>query len=222
MHSRKGRTASFYVLNSHYESDMNRTHPASPAVMARGNKHRTNLKWKPSSQSLMKFAVVVSALGMLTSYKLNAAELEPDLPVGDTPQLWVWFEKGTHKLNVDAKGVILKGYDPVAYFTQHRAVKGNPKHQTTYQGATYYFNSAADLAIFKKSPSNYVPQYGGFCANSMKDRKAADTDPTVFFITKGKLYVCTSPAAEQEFRAHEGENIKKADQNWGDQYEWFY
>ncbi|MBV9273717.1 MAG: YHS domain-containing protein [Verrucomicrobia bacterium] len=182
----------------------------------------------------MKFAVFVTALGMLTSYKvhasglepelsvLKAAGLEPDLPVGDTPQLQVWFEKGTHKLNVDSKGVILKGYDPVAYFTLHRAVKGNPKYQSAYQGATYYFASAADLATFKKDPSKYIPQYGGFCANSMKDRKATDIDPTVFFITKGKLYVCSSPAAEKEFRTHEEENIKKADQNWGEEYEWFY
>jgi hypothetical protein len=30
-------------------------------------------------------------------------------------------------VNCDKNGVILKGYDPVAYFTQNRAVKGNPK-----------------------------------------------------------------------------------------------
>jgi len=30
-------------------------------------------------------------------------------------------------VNVDKNGVILKGYDPVAYFKQSRAVKGNPK-----------------------------------------------------------------------------------------------
>ena len=34
----------------------------------------------------------------------------------------VWVEKGAHKVNVDSKGVILKGYDPVAYFTQNKAV----------------------------------------------------------------------------------------------------
>lgn len=43
----------------------------------------------------------------------------------------MWLEKGAHKLNVDAKGVILKGYDPVAYFSQQKAVKGSPKYQTT-------------------------------------------------------------------------------------------
>jgi hypothetical protein len=32
-------------------------------------------------------------------------------------------------------GVILNGYDVVAYFTQHKAIKGMVKYQTTYQGA---------------------------------------------------------------------------------------
>jgi YHS domain-containing protein len=58
----------------------------------------------------------------------------------------IWVEKAIRKLNVDSNGVILKGYDPVAYFTQNKAVKGSSKYQSTYQGATYYFSSAADLA----------------------------------------------------------------------------
>jgi hypothetical protein len=33
--------------------------------------------------------------------------------------------------------VILKGYDPVAYFKQGRPVKGNPSIVSTYHGATY-------------------------------------------------------------------------------------
>jgi hypothetical protein len=41
-----------------------------------------------------------------------------------------------------------------------------------------------------------------------------DSDPTVFFIVKGKLYVCSSPAAEREFRAHEDEDIVTANRNW--------
>jgi hypothetical protein len=45
----------------------------------------------------------------------------------------VSVEKGTHKVNVDSSGVILKGYDPVAYFVQNKAVKGSSKYRSTYQ-----------------------------------------------------------------------------------------
>ena len=65
----------------------------------------------------------------------------------------VWVEKGSRKVNVDSNGVILKGYDTVAYFTQKKAVKGSSKYESTYQGAIYYFSSAADLATFKRNPS---------------------------------------------------------------------
>src|SRR5271156_6522401 len=48
------------------------------------------------------------------------------------------------RMDVDSNGVILKGYDPVAYFNRHQAVKGNPAIQTKFGGAIYYFVSAAD------------------------------------------------------------------------------
>jgi YHS domain-containing protein len=126
----------------------------------------------------------------------------------------VWVEKGSHKVNVDSNGLILKGYDPVAYFVQNKAVKGSPQYTSTYQGAKYYFSSAANLATFKKNPSKYVPQYGGFCANGVKNNQLRDCDPTVFFIAKGKLYLCESPSVLQEFRAHEDEDIVTANRNW--------
>jgi YHS domain-containing protein len=118
------------------------------------------------------------------------------------------------KVNVDKDGVILKGYDPVAYFKQNQAVKGDPKYSSSYGGAKYYFASADDKAEFDKSPAKYAPQYGGFCANGMTKRKLHDIDPNVFFIYKGKLYVCENKKAGDTFYSHPAANIKKADANW--------
>jgi YHS domain-containing protein len=118
------------------------------------------------------------------------------------------------RINVDTKGVILKGYDPVAYFTRHQAVKGNPSIQTRFGGAIYYFSSAADKAAFDKNPSRYVPQYGAFCANHVRKNELRDSDPTVFFIYKGKLYVCYSTADRKEFGSNMHESIRRADENW--------
>jgi YHS domain-containing protein len=118
------------------------------------------------------------------------------------------------KLNVDQKGVILKGYDPVAYFKQGKAVKGKEKISSTYGGATYYFASAEDKSEFDKNPAKYKPQYGGWCANGMLKGKLADTDPNEFFIYKGKLFVCTGAEQLKNFEAKPDENIKKADKKW--------
>jgi YHS domain-containing protein len=118
------------------------------------------------------------------------------------------------KVNVDKNGVILKGYDAVAYFNQKRAVKGDPKFSSSYGGATYYFASAGDKTEFDKTPAKYAPQYGGYCAHSMLKRKLSDIDPNVFFVYKGKLYVCSTPKAGKEFYSDPDTNIKKADANW--------
>jgi YHS domain-containing protein len=122
--------------------------------------------------------------------------------------------KNAPKLNLDANGVILKGYDPVAYFKQGKAVKGKPSIKSTYNGAIYEFASEADKADFDKSPDKFAPQYGGFCAYSMSRHRAKDVDPNVFFIYKGKLYVCTNRAGLKVFSSAPDANIKKADDNW--------
>jgi YHS domain-containing protein len=118
------------------------------------------------------------------------------------------------KVNVDANGVILKGYDPVAYFTRHQAVKGNPAIQTRFGGAIYYFVSVADKVAFSKNPSRYVPQYGAFCAYHLSKGELKDSDPAAFFIYKGKLYVCSAADSAKEFRSNIDENIRKADDYW--------
>jgi YHS domain-containing protein len=224
MNGRKGRIALFQTTTLQCETDMNQIRLVSPTLIACGAKRRFNAKWRALIQLPMKCSFLILALWTFISSNVSGAGLSPDFPVRHVfhRELQVWLEKGQHKLNVDTKGVILNGYDVVTYFTEKQAVKGDPKYQASYQGAIYYFSSAKDLAIFKNHPSKYVPQYGGFCANSMKNRKAVAADPTVFFVVKGKLYVCSSPEAEKEFRANEEKNIKKADQNWEDDYEWFY
>jgi YHS domain-containing protein len=118
------------------------------------------------------------------------------------------------KVNVDSNGVILKGYDPVAYFTRHQAVKGKPSIQSSFGGAIYQFTSAADKAAFDKNPSRYVPQYGAYCANYVRKGELRDVDPTVFFIYKAKLYVCSAADEAKEFRSNIDENIDHADRNW--------
>jgi YHS domain-containing protein len=185
--------------------------------------------WPKSCARLtVKRVLLVYALSVVAAYhgKANptsgAATLADTVLKTDQARARVSLEKGAHKLNLDSHGVILKGYDPVAYFTKKKAVKGTPNYETNYQGAIYYFSSAANLATFKRNPSKYAPQYGGFCANGMKDRRVVDIDPTVFFIIKGKLYVCASPEAEKEFRSNEHRNTKKADQNWDEEYRWWY
>jgi YHS domain-containing protein len=124
-------------------------------------------------------------------------------------------EAKSGSVNVDGKGVILKGYDAVAYFKQGKALKGDPAIESTYQGVTYLFASVANKADFDKNPAKYVPQYGGFCAYGVANEVLSNTeDVKAFTVYKGKLYLCGNQDALKSFKAGINENIAKADAYW--------
>ena len=56
-------------------------------------------------------------------------------------------------VNIDERGVGAHGYDPVAFFNQGKAIKGDPHWQSTFGSATYYFQSSADRAEFERAPA---------------------------------------------------------------------
>ena len=113
-------------------------------------------------------------------------------------------------------GVAIKGYDPVAYFTQHQAVKGSAAFQAGYQGATYWFASAEDRALFERQPAHYQPRYDGFCAYGAAQGHKADIDPTAFSIIGDQLYLNYSHDVQKQWQADIPGYIVKADKNWPD------
>jgi YHS domain-containing protein len=121
----------------------------------------------------------------------------------------------TAKVSVDNQGVILKGYDVVAYFKQGKPVKGDSAIESTYQGATYLFVSSAHKADFDKDPAKYAPQYGAFCSYGVANGVMTGiADPDAFAVYKGKLYLCGNQAALKGFKTNIDSNIEKADTNW--------
>ena len=117
--------------------------------------------------------------------------------------------------NVDGKGVILKGFDAVAYFRQGKPLKGSLEIASTYQGVRYLFASAANRAEFDKNPAKYVPQYGGFCAYGVANGVISGTeDPNAFTVYKGKLYLGGNQDALKSFKTDIDDNVAKADAYW--------
>ena len=66
--------------------------------------------------------------------------------------------------------VAIKGYDPVAYFTEGRPTKGLPEFSYDWLGATWQFSNAGNRDAFASEPIRYAPQYGGFCALGTANR----------------------------------------------------
>ena len=84
--------------------------------------------------------------------------------------------------NVDANGVILDGYDAVAFFTDNKPVKGSSTFQYKYEDAIYYFASQEHLDLFKGNPEKYKPQFGAWCAYAVSLGRVAPIDVNTFSI----------------------------------------
>jgi YHS domain-containing protein len=98
-------------------------------------------------------------------------------------------------------GVAIKGYDPVAYFTDNKPVKGLPAYKAEYGGSVFHFVSQANRDAFAANPAKYAPQYNGFCAFGTAGGYKAAIDPAAFTIVKQTLLELQPRGAkEMEYR----------------------
>ena len=125
--------------------------------------------------------------------------------------------KRTAEFNLEKK-VAIQGYDPVAYFTQKKAVKGKAAFATTYEGVTYNFSSQANKDLFLKNPASYEPQYGGWCSYAMgASGEKVEVDPETFKIVDGKLNLFYNAFFNNTLKSWNKDEVnlkKKADANW--------
>jgi YHS domain-containing protein len=114
--------------------------------------------------------------------------------------------------HVDGKAI--RGYDPVAYFTEEKAVEGSAAHTHEYQGATWQFVSAENREKFIADPQAYAPAYGGYCAWAVANNYTAPIDPDARSIRDGKLYLNYSKVVRARWGFDKSGNIEAADRNW--------
>jgi hypothetical protein len=114
----------------------------------------------------------------------------------------------------DKKGVAIRGYDPVAYFTDSKPTKGDPKFSYSWGGASWQFASAEHRDLFGQSPEKYAPQYGGYCAYAVSEGHTAEIDPNAWKVVDGKLYLNYSLDVREMWQKNQAARIVKADKNW--------
>jgi len=107
-------------------------------------------------------------------------------------------------INKDGSGVAIKGYDPVAYFTQSKPVKGSSTFTHHWMNSTWWFASAEDRDEFARDPEKYAPQYGGYCACGVSQGHTAPIDPEAWTIIEGKLYLNYSKGVKKTWSETSG------------------
>lgn len=111
-------------------------------------------------------------------------------------------------------GYAIGGYDPVAYHTESRPVKGDTALSLRWQGAEWLFSSAENRAIFEADPMRYAPQYGGYCAFAVSQGYTAKTDPDAFSVVDGRLFLNYSRRVRKMWERDVPGHIASADKNW--------
>jgi YHS domain-containing protein len=117
-------------------------------------------------------------------------------------------------VNIDKNGLALQGYDPVAYFTDGKPVKGSADFTASYKGAIYQFTSAEHRDMFKATPAKYEPQFGGFCGYAASINKLAPIEVQYFQVLHGRLILQHNKKAWDLWHKDVEGNLKKADSNW--------
>lgn len=121
---------------------------------------------------------------------------------------------GHYLNNVDANGIIIDGYDPVAFFTDNKPVKGDPQFSYTYEEAVYHFASQEHLDLFKANPEKYKPQFGAWCAYAVSLGRTAPIDVNTFSIIDGRLVIQHNQRAVNGWNKNPAGNLKLADKYW--------
>jgi hypothetical protein len=116
--------------------------------------------------------------------------------------------------NVDSSGLALKGYDPVAYFTEGRPVLGKPEFEHVWDEARYRFASTQHMTLFRTEPDRYAPQFDGSCAGRMSMGEKVEANPENWLIRDGRLFVFRSSRGQELFQANPEAAAAAGFANW--------
>jgi len=117
-------------------------------------------------------------------------------------------------VNTTPDGLAIKGYDPVAYATEGKAVPGLVDNEFRWKGAVWRFATSEHTALFRLNPERYAPRYGGYCAYAVSQGRTADIDPEAWTIVDNKLYLNLNKDVRELWEKDRDAYIRQADEHW--------
>ena len=144
-------------------------------------------------------------------YASFAAVLLLALPAG----LTVCGAAVTERIVVDwYSGLAIGGYDPVAYFTNGKAMSGGADFELSYAGVMWRFCNIGNREAFAARPDVYMPQFGGYDPLGVTRGVAVAGKPNVWLITADRLFLFYDQAWREQFAADSDRLIAEAKRKW--------
>ena len=111
--------------------------------------------------------------------------------------------------------IAIGGYCPVAYHTQEKAVKGDDRFKSMFQGYVFLLSSAEAKKQFDEDPERYAPQFGGWCTTALSGYgNKIKSNPAVFSLRDGKLYLFSLVRARNHYDKNVASVLAKAAARW--------
>jgi hypothetical protein len=121
----------------------------------------------------------------------------------------------TERIVVDwHSGLAIGGYDPVAFFTNGRALSGSADFEFRYAGAVWRFHNMGNRAAFAAQPEIYMPQFGGYDPIGVTRGIAVAGNPNVWLISGQRLYLFYDRARMEKFAADAERIAAEAARKW--------
>ena len=111
-------------------------------------------------------------------------------------------------------GLAIDGFDPVAYFTNAEATRGDPDIEASSAGTVWRFRSTANRAVFLAHPDIYGPRFGGYDPVDVAQGKAVAGRAQLWVIAGERLYLFSSEENRDVFAADPDGFLERAGGTW--------
>ncbi len=120
-----------------------------------------------------------------------------------------------NQLTVNADtGLAISGFDPVAYFTEGKALFGRPEFELNLDGAVWRFDNEGNRGAFAKHPEVYSPRFGGYDPVAVERGRSVPGHPLFWVVVGQRLYLFYSEETRATFLIDAGRFIDGAERKW--------
>lgn len=111
-------------------------------------------------------------------------------------------------------GLAIGGIDPVAYFSDGRAMPGLPQFEAAAEGVVWRFRNEDNRAFFLAHPDIYAPQFGGYDPVDVARGIAVAGRPQLWLIVGQRLYLFSRMESRDAFAADPVAVLREARARW--------
>jgi len=116
--------------------------------------------------------------------------------------------------NDNATGFAIGGYDPVAYFSDQKAMPGQPGLEHSWGARVWRFINQGNRDAFAKHPQVYLPRFAGYDAEALARGLTVEGSPIIWAVYRGRIFLFRDAVSLTKWRGNTSALTSSAEANW--------